>query len=248
MLQNREGQRVPDVTFKTRQGDRWVDVTTDQLFAGKRVVVFALPGAFTPTCSTSHLPRYNELAPVFRKAGIDDVICVSVNDTFVMNEWRKSQEADQVTLIPDGAGEFTRGMGMLVNKNNLGFGDRSWRYSMLVEDGVIKKMFIEPEVDGDPFQVSDADTLLNYASPKAEKPQFFSMFTRVGCPHCTRAKELLRKKGHTFEEIELSHGITSRTLRAVSGGTTTPQVFHEGKLVGSADDLERYFANVARPS
>ncbi len=241
MLENREGQRVPPVTFKTRQGERWVDVTTDQLFAGKRVVVFALPGAFTPTCSSSHLPRYNELAPAFRAAGIDDIICLSVNDAFVMNEWRRSQEAENVTLIPDGNCAFTKGMGMLVNKEQLGFGPRSWRYSMLVEDGVVKKMFIEPEVEGDPFQVSDADTMLSYLAPKAEKPLFFSMLTRAGCPHCARAKELLRSKGHTFEEIELDRRITSRSLRALSGGTTTPQVFHEGKLIGTADDLERYF-------
>jgi glutaredoxin-like protein len=243
MLENREGQRVPEVTFKTRQGDRWADVTTAQLFAGKRVVVFALPGAYTPTCSSSHLPRYNELAPVFRKAGLDDIICLSVNDAFVMNEWRKSQEAQNVTLIPDGNGEFTRGMGMLVNKQDLGFGDRSWRYSMLVEDGVIKKMFIEPDVPGDPFQVSDADTMLNYVAPNAPKPSFFSMITRAGCPHCARAKALLQSKGHLFEEIELGKTVTSRSLRALSGGTTTPQVFHEGKLIGTADDLEKYFAH-----
>ena len=242
MLPNREGQRVPNVNFKTRQGDRWVDVTTDQLFAGKKVVVFALPGAFTPTCSTSHLPRYNELASAFKKAGIDDIVCISVNDAFVMNEWRKSQEAENVTLIPDGSGEFARGMGMLVDKRNIGFGERSWRYSMLVEDGVVKKMFIEPEVEGDPFQVSDADTMLDFISPKAEKPKFFSLFTKAGCPHCARAKDTLLKKGHTFEEIELGRGVTSRSLRAVSGAATTPQVFHEGKRIGNADDLERYLA------
>lgn len=240
MLENREGQRVPNVTFKTRQGDQWVDVTTDQIFKGKKVVVFGLPGAFTPTCSSTHLPRYNELAPVFKKHGVDAIVCVSVNDTFVMNEWGKAQEAENVTLLPDGNGEFTKGMGMLVDKAQLGFGPRSWRYSMLVEDGIVKKMFIEPEVPGDPFQVSDADTMLNHLAPSAQKPLFFSMISRPGCPHCARARKLLQSKGYLFEEIELNRHITSRTLRAISGGTTTPQVFHEGKLIGTADQLERW--------
>lgn len=240
MLENREGQRVPNVTFKTRHGDEWVDVTTDQIFKGKKVVVFGLPGAFTPTCSSTHLPRYNELAPVFKKHGVDAIVCVSVNDTFVMNEWGKAQEAENVTLLPDGNGEFTKGMGMLVDKAQLGFGPRSWRYSMLVEDGIVKKMFIEPEVPGDPFQVSDADTMLNHLAPSAQKPLFFSMISRPGCPHCARARKLLQSKGFLFEEIELNRHITSRTLRAISGGTTTPQVFHEGKLIGTADQLERW--------
>ncbi|MFW5741093.1 MAG: glutathione peroxidase [Myxococcota bacterium] len=240
MLENREGKRVPDVTFKVIEGTTWKDITTDDLFKGKKVVVFALPGAYTPTCSSSHLPRFNELAQVFKKHGIDDVICLSVNDTFVMNEWKKYQEAENVTLIPDGNGAFTEGMGMLVDKSFLGFGKRSWRYSMLVDDKVIKKMFIEPQVDGDPFEVSDADTMLDYVAPEAEKPKFFTMFTKRGCPHCARAKKLLDEEGMLYEEVELDRNITSRTLRAVSGGTTTPQVFTEGKRIGTADELETY--------
>ena len=161
MLPNREGQRVPDVTFPVRQNNQWVNITSEELFKGKTVVLFALPGAFTPTCSTSHLPGYNELAPVFRENGVDSIVCLSVNDTFVMNEWAKDQECDNVVLIPDGNGEFSAGMGMLVDKADLGFGQRSWRYSMLVKDGVIEKMFIEPEVPGDPFEVSDAETMLH---------------------------------------------------------------------------------------
>ncbi len=241
MLENREGKRVPKTSFKVIEGTTWKEVTTDDLFKGKKVVVFSLPGAYTPTCSSSHLPRFNELAPVFKKHGIDDIVCLSVNDTFVMNEWKKDQEAENVTLIPDGNGSFSEGMGMLVDKANLGFGKRSWRYSMLVDDGVIKKMFIEPEVDGDPFEVSDADTMLDYVAPNAEKPKFFTLFTKRGCPHCARAKKLLDEKRMLYEEIELSKSVTTRTLRAVSGGTTTPQVFVEGKRIGTADDLEAYF-------
>lgn len=168
-------QKVPNVVFKTRVRDdsvedpnpyRWQDTTTQDLFSGKRVIVFSLPGAFTPTCSTSHLPRYEALYDEFQTYGIDAIICISVNDAFVMFQWGKNMGAERVFLLPDGNGEFTRKMGMLVDKANLGFGMRSWRYSMLVNDGVIEKMFIEPEFGDncpiDPFEVSDADTMMNY--------------------------------------------------------------------------------------
>ena len=112
-------------------------MTSDDIFKGKTVVVFSLPGAFTPTCSSTHLPRYNELAPAFFANGVDAIVCVSVNDAFVMNEWAAGQECANVTMLPDGNGEFTDGMGMLVDKSDLGFGKRSWRYSMLVKDGVV---------------------------------------------------------------------------------------------------------------
>jgi peroxiredoxin len=159
MLENIEGQKIPSVTFPTRQGDAWVNVTTDELFSGKTVVVFALPGAFTPTCSSTHLPRYNELAGVLKENGVDEIVCLSVNDTFVMNAWLADQEAENITVVPDGSGTFTDGMGMLVDKSDIGFGKRSWRYSMLVKDGVIDKMFIEPNQPGDPFEVSDAPVI-----------------------------------------------------------------------------------------
>ena len=146
-------------------------------------MVFSLPGAFTPTCSSTHLPRYNELAPAFFKEGVDSIVCVSVNDTFVMNEWAKDQESANITLLPDGNGAFTEGMGMLVDKSDLGFGKRSWRYSMLVKDGVVQKMFIEPEKEGDPFEVSDADTMLAYFAPKARSPTRWSC-SPPGCPFC----------------------------------------------------------------
>lgn len=167
--------RVPAATFKTRVRNdalggpnpfEWQDLTSDDIFAGKRVVLFALPGAFTPTCSTSHLPRYEELHDEFTALGVDAVVCLSVNDAFVMYQWGKSQNARNVFLLPDGNGDFTRGMGMLVDKQNLGFGARSWRYSMIVDDGVIEKMFVEDGKDDncptDPFEVSDADTMLEY--------------------------------------------------------------------------------------
>ena len=241
MLPNREGQRVPNVTFHTRDHNHWVDVTTDALFTDKTVVVFSLPGAFTPTCSSTHLPGYNELAKVFKENGVDDILCVSVNDAFVMNEWAKSQEADNLTLIPDGNGEFSEGMGMLVEKADLGFGKRSWRYSMLVKNGVIEKMFIEPEEPGDPFKVSDADTMLSYINEQAEKPKVVSLFVKVGCPFCARAKGMLTDHGMDYEEIVLGRDANLRTLRAVTGAVTAPQVFIDGKLIGGSDALADYF-------
>ena len=127
MLENKQGQSVPNVTFRTRQNNEWENVASDEIFKGKTVVVFSLPGAFTPTCSSSHVPRFNQLAPTFAKNGVDSIVCVSVNDAFVMNEWQKDQNADNIIFIPDGNGEFTEKMGMLVDKEDLGFGKRSWR-------------------------------------------------------------------------------------------------------------------------
>lgn len=242
MLLNRERQRVPHVTFRTRQNNDWMDVTTDDLFAGKNVIVFALPGAFTPTCSSTHLPGYNELAKSFQENGVDNIVCISVNDTFVMNEWAKGQQADNITLIPDGNGEFTAGMGMLVDKAELGFGKRSWRYSMLVKDGVIEKMFIEPEVPGDPFEVSDAETMLNYINPEAAKPTCVSLFTKVGCPFCASAKDLLKQNSIDYEEIVLGKDVTARSLRAVAGATTVPQVFIDSKHIGGSEALAAYLS------
>jgi glutaredoxin-like protein len=238
MLKNIEGQKIPSLTLKTREADGWKDVTTDEVFAGKKVVVFALPGAFTPTCSSSHVPRYQELAPAFRARGVDAVVCISVNDPFVMREWAKDQGASHIQFLPDGNGELTEALGMLVDKRNLGFGKRSWRYSMYVEDGTIKKMFIEPEKDGDPFEVSDADTMLRYLAPDAKPPSDVLLFTKPGCAFCTRAKKALETRGIAYDEAPSS----PRSLRAVSGKTTTPQVFVDGKYIGGAEELDAFLA------
>ena len=240
MLKNIEGNRVPQVTFKTRRDHEWVDLSSDDVFAGKSVVVFSLPGAFTPTCSSSHVPRYNQLAPKFRELGIDEIICVSVNDAFVMDEWQRAQHADRVRFLPDGNGDFTEGMGLLVGKEDLGFGKRSWRYSMLVRDGVIEKMFIEPDEPGDPFLVSDGDTMLEYLDPNVQKPHDVAVFSRPGCPYCARAKGLLHDAGIEFEELVLNRDYTDRTLRAVAVETSYPQVFIDGQHVGGSDDLEAW--------
>jgi peroxiredoxin len=186
-----EGRKVPDVVFKTRVRDesiggynpfRWEDVRSHDVFAGRRVVVFALPGAFTPTCSNEQCPafelRYDEL----RAAGADEVYCISVNDAFVMFQWAKHLGLSKLRWLPDGSGHFTRRMGMLVNKDHLGFGYRSWRYVMVVNDGVVEKWFEEPGIndegaDDDPYGVTDPQVVLDYlrgsgtsVSPRAQVP------------------------------------------------------------------------------
>ncbi len=240
-MKNSEGQKVPQVVFKTRTPEgNWLDVSTDDVFAGKTVVVFSLPGAFTPTCSSTHVPGYNALAPVFRENGVDEIVCLSVNDAFVMEAWKKDQSAEQIRFLPDGNGEFSEALGLLVDKSAIGFGKRSWRYSMLVRDGVIEKMFLEPEKPGDPFEVSDADTMLNFINPEAKTPEYISLLSRAGCPHCARAKNMLKARGLAFEEIELNDRVTTRSIEAITGKATTPQIFIGGRHIGGADDLAAF--------
>ena len=166
---------VPNVVFKTRVRDesiggdnpfRWHDVTSADIFAGKKVIVVALPGAFTPTCSSTHLPGFEAKYEEFKALGVDEIYCLSVNDAFTMFQWSKNLGVSNVKMLPDGNADFTSGMGMLVKKENLGFGDRSWRYAMLVEDHKITQLFAEAgkadNHDEDPFEVSDVETMLNH--------------------------------------------------------------------------------------
>ena len=185
-MQDDHDRRIPDAKFLTRVRDadtagdnpyRWQEVSSDEVFSGRRVVLLALPGAFTPICSSTHLPRYEELHGEFRSRGIDEVICLSVNDAFVMFQWARQLGIGKVRLLPDGNGEFTRKMGMLVRKDNFGFGHRSWRYAMIVNDGVVEEMFVEPgfsdDTADDPLEVSDADTVLAWLDgkqPPGDKP------------------------------------------------------------------------------
>jgi len=174
---------APKITFKTRINDNetlgggcaiggeWKDVTTDDLFKSKKVVLFSLPGAYTPTCSSQQVPDYEAKYDELKAQGIDEVYCVSVNDSFVMNAWFKDQNISKVKPIGDGEGKFTEGMGMLVNKPRQGFGKRSWRYSAVIENGEVTKMFIEDgknneSSDNDPFEISDANTMLKYLEEK----------------------------------------------------------------------------------
>jgi len=172
---NHSNLTVPFVTFKTRVRDesvggpnpyRWQEMTTYDYFAGKRVLVFSLPGAFTPTCSTMQVPGFENNYDLIRNYGIDEVYCISVNDAFVMNAWAKTQNVENIKMIPDGSGTFTRRMGMLVDKDNLGFGVRSWRYAMIVVDGVIEKIFIEPGLqdncETDPYGETSPETVMKY--------------------------------------------------------------------------------------
>lgn len=179
-MQQPQKTAVPHVVFKTRVRDesvagpnpfRWQDLSSEDIFSGRKVVVFALPGAFTPTCSSTHLPGYEAKYDEFKALGVDEVYCLSVNDAFTMFQWGKNLGVEKVKLLPDGSGDFTRMMGMLVRKDNLGFGERSWRYSMLVEDGAITALFAEPgksdNCPTDPFEVSDADTMLSHLQARA---------------------------------------------------------------------------------
>lgn len=167
--------QVPSVTFKTRVRDesiggpnpyRWQDMSTDDYFENKRVIVFSLPGAFTPTCSTYQLPNFEKLHNEFKKLGVDEIYCISVNDAFVMNAWGRQQNVENIKLIPDGSGKFTRMMGMLVDKDNLGFGLRSWRYAMLVNNKRIEKMWVEPGQEDnceiDPYGETSPENILEY--------------------------------------------------------------------------------------
>ncbi|HBZ45183.1 MAG TPA: peroxiredoxin [Maritimibacter sp.] len=175
------GDKVPFVTFKTRVRDesvggpnpfRWQDMTSDDYFKGKRVVLFSLPGAFTPTCSTYQLPGFEKGFSDFAAEGIDEIYCMSVNDSFVMNKWAADQGLENVKVIPDGSGEFTKEMGMLVAKDNLGFGARSWRYAAIVNDGVLEALFVEPGMQDnhgeDPYGESSPETVLNWLKENAK--------------------------------------------------------------------------------
>lgn len=171
MVFSREGRRIPQVTFRMFAEGGWHDLSATELFADKTVVAFAVPGAFTCPYSPIQLLAYNEYAEVLRANGVDEIICISVNDPFSLAAWAQDEGADQVRFIPDVNGDFTRAMGMLVNLSDKGMGHRSWRYSMLVKDEIIEKMFIEAEgFEAMPI-ISNADTMLNYINPKAEKPQ-----------------------------------------------------------------------------
>lgn len=169
------GAKLPSVTFQTRVRDesiggpnpfRWQEMTTEDYFAGKRVVLFALPGAFTPTCSTYQLPGFEKGFADFAAQGVDAIYCLSVNDSFVMNQWAKAQGLENVQVIPDGSGEFTRRVGMLVRKDNLGFGLRSWRYAAIINDGEVEAWFQEPGLADnhgeDPYGVSSPENVLGW--------------------------------------------------------------------------------------
>lgn len=174
-IYKQEGAEAPKVRLQCRKRDPkmkgpnkfcWNKVYTRDLYQNKRIIIFGLPGAFTPTCSTTHLPEYEKHYQEIRKLGIDEIYCLSVNDAFVMFNWCKKLKVKMVKILPDGNAHFTKQMGLLVNKSNLGFGRRSWRYSMVIDDGIIEKIFVEKGLMNncadDPFEVSDAKTMIQY--------------------------------------------------------------------------------------
>jgi len=233
------GKSVPDVNFKVRDESKWITLRTSKIFAHKKIILFALPGAFTPTCSSVHLPNYEDYWPSFKALGIDEVYCLSVNDSFVMNEWRKREKIQHVKMLPDGNGEFTEKMGLLVDQSELCFGNRSRRYSMLINDGIIEKAFLEPLEGNDPYGVSGPETMLTYLDPNVCTPQSLAIFTREGCPYCARAKDLMQERGLKYEEHVLLENFSIKTLKAISGSTSVPQIFIDGKRVGGCEDLEK---------
>lgn len=238
-FQDKTGTLVPFVEFKIRQDYEWITKTTDDFFKHRRVILFALPGAFTPTCSSVHLPSYDDLYASFRSSGIDDVICLAVNDSFVMNEWKQRENIRHVTMLPDGNGEFTKKLGFMVDKSEQNLGFRSWRYSMLVEDRKILKMFIEPDEEGDPYGQSSAEKMLAFLNPHAALPEAVTIFSRPGCLYCAKAREILDNQGVEYHELLLHEHYSLKTLKSISGQTSFPQIFINGERIGGAEELQR---------
>lgn len=241
-----EGKTIPEVEFRVLDADgRLQSVAARDIFGRGTTVLFALPGAFTPTCSNTHVPRFQQLADELHAHGVDRIACISVNDPYVMAAWARDQHADRIRFIADADGRFTRELGMLVDRSAAGLGQRSRRYSALVRDGVVVKAFVEPETGGDPFTVSDADTMLRYLDPQAKPLRAVAMLGRRGCPHCARARRMLEDHGLAFEEILLDDRVTIQALRAITGRATVPQVFVDGRHIGGADDLAAWLEREA---
>ena len=175
----KKGFKINKVIFKLREGDKaikpnecpiggkWVEKSTDDFFKNKRVVLFSLPGAFTPTCSSQQLPGFEKNHRRFETLGIDEVYCCSVNDAYTMNAWSEKIQIKNVKLIPDGNGYFTKQMGMLISKDHLGFGNRSWRYMAIIKDGIVEKWWEEPGInndgsDDDPYEETMPEKCLEY--------------------------------------------------------------------------------------
>jgi glutaredoxin-like protein len=233
-----KGASVPSATLRLLRDGKWQEQRTDELFSNRRVILFGLPGAFTPTCSAQHLPRFDEVAPALLARGIDEIVCASVNDPYVMDAWAREQGAQNITFLADGNGDFTAALGLLVDRREHGFGQRSVRYSMLVADGRVEELFVEPDTGDDPYTVSDADTMLRAIDPDAEPPDQVVIFSREGCPDCARARELLEEAGFSYVEIPLDADIRHRVTEALARRSTVPLVYLNGQLIGGAEELE----------
>ena len=236
-FQNLTGQRITrSATIALRHNAQWVykDFFSD-ILADKKIIIFGLPGAFTPTCSSSHLPRYEQLFDSFTANGIDEIWCLSVNDTFVMNAWAQHQGVSKVKMLPDGNATIVRLLGMDVLKEDLGFGPRAWRFSMMLDDATVKHHFIEDPSSSalDPFALSDADTMLKALNPLAIKPADILLFTKTDCPFCLEIKQRLAQADIPFTELPLADNLRNAALRSLLGSGhehTVPLAFINGNL------------------
>lgn len=241
-----EGRQIPEIQFDYVDRNRLDALPGAEVFSGQTVALFALPGAFTPTCSNRHVPRFQELAAALHDEGVDEIVCVAVNDPWVMSAWSADQHCPDIRFVPDTRGAFTRALGMMVDVPHLG--ERSRRYALLVRHGVIEKAFVEPDEPGDPYTVSDADSLLAYLNPKSPALHPIAVFARYGCPFCERALALLREHDLPFQVIEVGEDISMDAVKAVSGRATVPQVYMDGTLVGGAQELEHHLRGRHRAS
>lgn len=239
-----EGRRLPHCVFRMRWGGAMADVSSGDLFDGKHVVLFGVPGAFTPTCSSAHVPRFVELAPFLLRNGVDEVVCASVNDAYVLDAWQHDQHAELLTFLPDGNGEFHRALDLLVDKRDEGMALRARRYAMIVDDGTIRTALVEPDVPGDPYGVSSADQVCAALGLAEATPMDIALFTRPGCGWSEKARRLLDRHGLPYEAADLH----PRGIRALSGTTSTPQIFVAGRHLGGCEDLEQWLAGATAPA
>lgn len=251
---SKEGQPIPNTNLATLTEGVIKSHETKELFGKGRHIIFALPGAFTPTCSATHLPNYEHYSyTFFRRFGVSSVSCISVNDPFVMSVWAEEQKSYNVSLYSDGNAEFAKAMGMDVDDSHLYFGTRSWRYSMLVEDGIIKKMFIEPEKPGDPFEVSDAKTMFDYLQENYKEetkanhvvePKKLLIIAGKTCSVCHELFNEMWRYEHLglddYEIVYVGEEISQLALAAIAQPPTTPQIFVDGLHIGGYDQFNVY--------
>jgi glutaredoxin-like protein len=239
MLTIKEGQALPEISLRQYKDNVWYEVNTKDLFAEK-TVIYGLPGAFTPTCQQLQTPSYEKLAPIFEELGVKNIVMTTVNDPFVTDAWRRELGVERVQFLADGNGDFAEAIGALVDKSELNFGKRSWRYAMVINQGKVEKLFVEPNEPGDPYGESAPETILEYLSPGHTLPKNVTVLTKFGCGFCVKAKDLLKEAGIEFKELQLSKDIDITHLQALSGTTTVPQVFIDGEAIGGSDKLEAW--------
>ena len=228
------GRPLPDVTL--RLADPPHEKIGSRAFVGSgRVALIGLPGAFTPTCTGLHVPRFEELADELAQAGVSRILCTAVNDAFVMDAWRHSLRTTRIEYAGDGNGDLHRALGLLRDMRDEGMGERARRYTMLVRDGTIEKAWVEADEAGDPFAVTTADVMLHHLRPDAH-PLDVMVFTRPNCGWSRRALQALDAAHIPYRTAEVG----PRGLRGVAGRQTTPQVFVDGEHIGGCEDLEAW--------